>query len=87
MRHLALLATGAFLIAASGPSFAGPVSPAGLSRVDGPPSIELVRDKPKSEPLTKKVKRVWRDLTGGQARLARPDRLQVQRLLSGVPRS
>ena len=79
MRHLALLATGAFLIATSGPSVAGPLSPAGLSRVDGLSSIELVRDKPKSETLTKKVKRVWRDLTGYKFNVSCPAFLAVNR--------
>ena len=64
MRHLTLWATGVFLIAASSQTVAGPFPPAGLSRVEGLPLVEFVRDKPKSETLKQKVKRVWRDLTG-----------------------
>jgi hypothetical protein len=64
MRYLALLTTGVFLIAANGQTVAGPFSPAGLSRVDGLRLFELARDKPRSETLTQKVERAWRDLTG-----------------------
>jgi hypothetical protein len=62
MRHLALLATGVFLIAASVDAGAGMFSPAGLSRAGDVGPIELVAKK--SEPLKQKVKRIWRDLTG-----------------------
>jgi hypothetical protein len=62
MRCLAALTTGAFLIAASGPVAAGPFGPAGLSRGEGV-AIELVATK-KSETVTQKVKRVWKNLTG-----------------------
>ena len=62
MRHLAILATGALLIAASGPVAAGPFSPAGLSGVEGV-AIELVATE-KSETVRQKVKRVWKNLTG-----------------------
>ena len=77
MRHLMLLATGVFLIAASGQTVAGPFSPSGLSQVDGLPSIEFVRDKPKSETLRQKVKRVWRDLTGYKFNVSCPAFLAV----------
>jgi hypothetical protein len=77
MRHLMLLATGVFLIAASGQTVAGPFSPAGLSRVDGLSLIEFVRDKPKSETLSQKVKRVWRDLTGYKFEVSCPAFLSV----------
>jgi hypothetical protein len=64
MRHLAILATGAFLIFSSSAG-AAPLSPAGLSRSDDLSAIVLVQEKAKkSETLTQKVKRVWRDLTG-----------------------
>lgn len=46
------------------PVNAGAVSPAGVSRVDGPSVIEFVQDKKKSETIERKVKRAWRNLTG-----------------------
>ena len=65
MRHLALLATGIFLIATNSPAAATPLSPAGLSRSDDLSAIVLVQEKAKKdETLTQKVKRVWRNLTG-----------------------
>ena len=79
MRYLTLLATGVFLIAANGQTVAGPFSPSGLSRLDSLPSIELVRDKQKSQTLTQKVKRVWRDLTGYKFNVSCPAFLAVTR--------
>lgn len=65
MRHLAIIATGAFFIATSSPAVAAPLSPGGSSRSDDLSAIVLVQDKPKKEEtLKQKVKRVWRDLTG-----------------------
>jgi hypothetical protein len=62
MRYLAVLATGAFLIAASGPAAAGPFPAVGLS-AEGLASIELVAAK-KNETMTQKVKRAWKNLVG-----------------------
>ena len=45
MHYLAVLATGAFLIAASSSAKAGPFSPAGLSGANGAVPIELVAKK------------------------------------------
>jgi len=71
MRHLALLATGVFLIAVSGPAVAGPFPAAGIWR--GESQIVLVQDKAKkNETLKAKVKRVWRDLTGYKFAVACP---------------
>jgi hypothetical protein len=72
MRHLAIMATGAFLIVSS-PTIAAPLSPAGLSRSDDLSAITLVQAKPKKEEtLTQKAKRVWRDLTGYKFNVACP---------------
>jgi hypothetical protein len=62
MRHLIVLATGIFLIAASGQAAAGQFSPAGFSRVESAPVI-LAQAK-KDETLTQKVKRAWRNIAG-----------------------
>ena len=62
MRHLAVLAVGVSLIAANGPAAAGPFPPAGLAGIDVVAPIELVAKK--SETVTQKVKRAWRNLTG-----------------------
>jgi len=65
MRHIVILATSTFLIAAAGHSFAAPISPAELARAEGGANVILVQDKPKEgESLTKKVKRVWRNIVG-----------------------
>jgi hypothetical protein len=69
--HLALIATGAFLIAADIPATAGPFPLTGLSRIDGLAPFELVAQR-KSETLKQKVKRVWRDLTGYKFAVACP---------------
>ena len=63
MRHLAVLATGVFLIAASGPAAAGAFPAAGMSAADVGAQIELVATE-KSETVTQKVKRAWKNLTG-----------------------
>ena len=65
MRHIAILAAGAFLIVTNSSVSAASLSPAGLSRSDDLSAIVLVQDKAKKdETLTQKVKRVWRNLTG-----------------------
>lgn len=61
MRIIAILATGALLIAVSGPVQAVPFSPVGLSAGT---SIELVATEKKSETVTQKVKRVWKNMVG-----------------------
>lgn len=72
-RILAALAlAGALLIAPGSTAGAAPVSPAGLSRIDGLSAIEFVQDKPKSETVKQKVKRVWRNLTGYKFDVACP---------------
>jgi len=64
MRHLATLTGVMLLIAVSGTSYAAPKSPTGLSKIDNPSSVQLVQDKPKSDTITKRVKRAWKDLSG-----------------------
>ena len=65
MRHLIVLRTGVFLIAAAGQAVAGPFAPAAFSRADGGVPLVLVQDKPaKNETLTQKVKRAWRNIAG-----------------------
>lgn len=63
MRIIAIVTAGAFLVAASGAAQASPFSPVGLS-ADSLTSIELVAAKKKSETVTQKVKRVWKNLVG-----------------------
>jgi hypothetical protein len=76
MQHIRIIAAlalvGAFLIAPGGNAGAGPVPPAGLSRIDGLSAIEFVQDKKKSETLGHKVKRIWRNLTGYKFDVACP---------------
>jgi hypothetical protein len=62
MHIIAIVTAGALLIAVSGPAQAGPSSPVGMS-AGSPRSIELVANK-KSETVTQKVDRVWKDLVG-----------------------
>ena len=68
----ALAVAGALLIAPGGHAGAAPASPAGLSRIDGFSAIEFVQDKPKSETVKHKVKRIWRNLTGYKFDVACP---------------
>ena len=63
MRIVAIVTVGAFLLAASGAAQAGTFSPVGLS-ADSLASIELVATKNKSETLTQKVTRAWKNLVG-----------------------
>jgi hypothetical protein len=76
MGHTRLLAAlalaGALLIAPASNVGAGPVSSAGLSRIDGLSAIEFVQNKPKSETVKQKVKRIWRNLTGYKFDVACP---------------
>ena len=62
MRIIAIVTAGALLLAVSGPAQAGPFPPLGLS-ADSDPSIELVATK-KSETVTQKIKRTWKNLVG-----------------------
>ena len=63
MRIIAIVTAGAFLLAASGATQAGLFSPVGLP-ADSLTSIELVAAKKKSETVTQKVKRAWKNLVG-----------------------
>lgn len=63
MHVIAIVTACALLIAVSGPAQAGPSSPVGMS-AGSPRSIELVATKKKSETVTQKVERVWKDLVG-----------------------
>ncbi len=70
MRHLALLSL--LLIAASGNAGADVIARAGLSgsggpssvQFVGPSSVQFVQEKRKSETITARVKRAWKDLVG-----------------------
>ncbi len=68
----AIALAGALLIAPGSNAGAAPVSPAGLTRIDGLSAIEFVQDKPKSETVKQKVKRIWRNLTGYKFDVACP---------------
>jgi hypothetical protein len=63
MRIIAIVTAGAFMLAGSGAAQAGPFSPDGLS-ADGLTSIELVATNKKSETVTEKLKRAWKNLVG-----------------------
>jgi hypothetical protein len=62
MRIIAIVTAGALLLAVS-PAQAGPLSPAGLSAASVT-SVELVAAKQKSETMTQKVTRIWKNLVG-----------------------
>jgi hypothetical protein len=65
MRHLIVLTASVFIVATAGQAVAGPITPAGFSRIDGRAPLIHVQDKPKkSETLTQKVKRAWRNIAG-----------------------
>jgi hypothetical protein len=64
MRYLTLTAASVVLMAACGNAGAGVAAPAGLSRINDLPSVEFVREKQKSETITERVKRAWKDLVG-----------------------
>jgi hypothetical protein len=79
MRHLTLLLTGLLLVTASGNAGAGSISPAGFSHIGGLSSIELiqekrelVQEKRKSDTITQRVKRAWKDLVGYKFDVACP---------------
>jgi len=63
MNHLAILTAAVVVLAAGSHASAGIVSPAGLSRSDLS-SVVFVQEKRKSETLTQRVKRGWKNLTG-----------------------
>ena len=63
MRHFIAMATSLIVFAVSNHSFAGPVSPVGLSRGDVAAPVILVQAK-KDETLQQKAKRAWRNLVG-----------------------
>jgi hypothetical protein len=63
MRIIAIMTATALLFSASGPTLAGPISPLGRS-ADSVTSIQLVATEKRSETVTQKVKRVWKDLVG-----------------------
>jgi hypothetical protein len=75
MSHHHIFATialaGALLIAPGRNVGAVPISPS-LSHANGLSAIELVQDKPKSETVQQKVKRIWRNLTAYKFDVACP---------------
>ena len=72
-RILAAVAfAGVLLIAPGRDAGAAPVSPSGLSRIGGLSAVEFVQNKPKSETMKHKVKRIWRNLTGYKFDVACP---------------
>ena len=72
MRHIALLAAAAFVIAATGNTVAAPASPAGLSQGSGAPIVPAQAQEKKSEPIKQKIKRIWRNWTGYKFDVACP---------------
>jgi hypothetical protein len=62
MHYLVLLSL--LLIAASGNAEAGVVARQGLSGIGGPSPVRLVQEKRKSETISERVKRAWKDLVG-----------------------
>jgi hypothetical protein len=66
MRQLAFLFL--LLIVVNGSASAGVVAPTALSRVlsrsGGISSIEFIQEKRKSDTITERVKRAWKDLVG-----------------------
>jgi hypothetical protein len=67
----ALALAGALLIAPGSKAGAVPVSP-GLSHANELSTIEFVQDRPKSETVKQKVKRIWRNLTAYKFDVACP---------------
>ena len=67
----ALALAGALLIAAGNKTGAVPVSPS-LSQANELSAIEFVQDRPKSETVKQKVKRIWRNLTAYKFDVACP---------------
>jgi hypothetical protein len=64
MRYIAVLVASVFLIAADGSVEASVISPTGLARVGNLSSVEFVQEKRKSETITQRVKRAWKNLVG-----------------------
>jgi len=64
MRRLAVLATAVFLIAAGGPAAAGAFPAAAMPAAGVGAPFGLVAAEKKSETVTQKVKRAWKNLTG-----------------------
>lgn len=72
-RTIAAIGLAAVLLMAPARSVgAAPLSPAGLSHIDGISAIELVQAKAKPETMKRKVKRIWRNLTGYKFDVACP---------------
>jgi hypothetical protein len=67
----ALALAGALLIAPGSKAGAVPVSPS-LSHGNDLSAIEFVQDRPKSETVKQKVKRIWRNLTAYKFDVACP---------------
>ena len=70
MRYFALV--GLFLITASGNPQAGVIAPTGFSRSGGLSSVEFVQEKRKTETITRRLKREWKDLVGYKFDVACP---------------
>lgn len=66
MRHLAVLAVGALLIAAAAPAGAGPFPAAGLSSGEGAAVVlaQAKKEETVTQKVTKKVKRAWKSVVG-----------------------
>jgi hypothetical protein len=62
MRYLALVSL--LLIAASGNAGADVIARAGLSGSGAPSPVEFAQERRKSETITERVKRAWKDLVG-----------------------
>ena len=72
-RFLAVIALGAAILIAPGSNAgAAPLSPAGLARNGSLSAIVFVQDKPKSETIRHRMKRVWRNMTGYKFDVACP---------------
>jgi len=69
MRCLAFLAAGVICLAVNGSAGAFPSG--NVSRAESP-QVQLVQDKQKPETMKKKVKRIWRNLTGYKFDVACP---------------
>ena len=87
MRRLILSASIVALMIASHAANAGPYPAARLSGADGLPSIVLVQNTQKSEPLTQKVKRIWRNWTGYKFNVACPFAAQTTCTATGKSRA
>ena len=79
MRYFAFLSL--VLIAASGNAGAGVAAPAGLSRSGELSSVQFVEEKQKSETITQRVKRAWKDLVGYKFDVSCPIVIPVSRTI------